>query len=572
MSIMPWLIPALGASKPHMRELDAGERAIINQRPFLITVGFVVVLTAVVLPEIYKAPLFLAGIVVAVLSRLPSSLPSLRHRDTLLNWLTPLLQFLAIALLRAGGSDSLTGLSLIAVFPLIWISWIFYGYRWIHLVNLVATVVVVWNPIVLADVELTAASILGLVLVPTILSVVGGFTASFSESIHAQQRELKDKDAELRVVAAENQRRAQLLDTVIEAVPTGVVVVDGDGNDVLMNSHQRQLHQLARPSEVQVPREDQLLVFDADKTTVLTAEERPVRRAIAGEEVVNQLIWIGENYPRALSVSAKAIQDEDGASAGSVIVFNDVTELMEALKAKDDFLRRVSHELRTPLTSILGYVDLALEEVSGEVSGEGPDLRQLGANLEVVERNAERLLLRVSDLLESAARPSVRPRSADLAEVVGSALESAKPFAESAGVSLIDETTPGLLGEFDPARMHQVFDNLVANAVKYSSSGDTVTATCRTDGGHLEVRVSDTGRGMSEQDRLRVFDQFYRNSEVKESAIPGLGLGLTIANAIVQEHGGTIAVESILSEGTSFTVRIPAATLHSAGETARNGC
>lgn len=76
---------------------------------------------------------------------------------------------------------------------------------------------------------------------------------------------------------------------------------------------------------------------------------------------------------------------------------------------------------------------------------------------------------------------------------------------------------------------------------------------------------------MGEEDRLRVFDQFFRNSEVKESAIPGLGLGLTIANAIVRGHGGGITVASTLGEGTSFTVRIPSATLHSAGETARNG-
>ncbi|MDN6386430.1 MAG: PAS domain-containing protein, partial [Corynebacterium sp.] len=479
---MPWLIPTLGTSNSRMREFDAAERAIINQRPFLVTVGFVLVLAAAVLPQLYKDPLFLAGIVVAVLTRVPSSLPSLRHRSELLNWLTPLLQFLAIALLRAGGSDSLTGLSLIAVFPVFWISWIFHGHRWIHVLNLAATLLIVWNPILLAEVKLTATSILGLVLVPAILCVVGVFTSSVSESIHTQQRELRVKDRELRAVAAESQHRAHLLDTVIEAVPTGVVVVDGDGREMLMNSHQRQLHQLARPREVGVPREDELLIFDADKTTLLAAGDRPVRRAIEGEEVANQLIWIGDSYLRAMSVSAKPIQDQDGASAGSVIVFNDVTELMEALKAKDDFLRRVSHELRTPLTSILGYVDLALEEVSGEE----PDLEQLGTNLEVVERNAERLLLRVSDLLESAGRPG-GPPTADLAEVVRSSLESAKPFAESAGVSLVDATTTGLHGEFDPARMHQVFDNLITNAVKYSSSGDTVTATCRTVGDGLEV-------------------------------------------------------------------------------------
>ncbi|WP_420098357.1 sensor histidine kinase [Corynebacterium sp.] len=561
---MPWLVPAFGAANSRTREPDAAESAVINQRPFLLTVGFVLVLVAVVLPQLYGNPLFLAGVVVTVLTRIPGAVPSLRYRTALLNWLTPLMQFGAVALLRAGGSDSLTGLSLVAVFPVIWVSWIYHGTRRVHLLNLAATLVIVWGPIILAGATLSATSILGLLLVPAILCVVGVFTASVSHSIHTQQRELRDKDRKLRSVAAERERHAQLLDTVIETVPTGVVVVDGDGNDVLMNSHQRQLHRVASPGDLDDPREDQLLLFAADKTTALTADERPVRRAIAGEEVVNQLMWIGERHLRAMSVSAKPIRDPDGTSAGSVIVFNDVTELMEALDAKDAFLHRVSHELRTPLTSILGYLDLALEEVEefDQVGKEraDPDLHQLAANLQVVERNAERLLLRVSDLLESASRPPVHLQPGDLTDIVRSSLESARPYAESAGVTLVDGTVPGLVGEFDPARMHQVFDNLIVNAIKYSSSGDTVTATCRADGDCLEVCVSDTGRGMTEVDRLRVFEQFFRTPEVKESTIPGLGLGLTIASTIVQSHEGVIAVESALGVGTSFTVRLPGAT------------
>ncbi|MEJ6550057.1 PAS domain-containing sensor histidine kinase [Corynebacterium sp. USCH3] len=570
---MPWLVPAFGAANSRTREPDAAESAVINQRPFLLTVGFVLVLVAVVLPQLYGNPLFLAGIVVTVLTRIPGAVPSLRYRTALLNWLTPLMQFGAVALLRAGGSDSLTGLSLVAVFPVIWVSWIYHGTRRVHLLNLAATLVIVWGPIILAGATLSATSILGLLLVPAILCVVGVFTASVSHSIHTQQWELRDKDRKLRSVAAERERHAQLLDTVIETVPTGVVVVDGDGNDVLMNSHQRQLHHVASPGDLDDPREDQLLLFAADKTTALPADERPVRRAIAGEEVVNQLMWIGERHLRAMSVSARPIQDPDGTYAGSVIVFNDVTDLMEALDAKDAFLHRVSHELRTPLTSILGYLDLALEELE-QVDRVGQeradhDLHQLAANLQVVERNAERLLLRVSDLLESASRPSVRLQSGDLTDVVRSSLESARPYAESAGVILVDSTVSGLAGEFDPARMHQVFDNLIVNAIKYSSSGDTVTTSCRSDGGCLEVCVSDTGRGMTEADRLRVFEQFFRTPEVKESTIPGLGLGLTIASAIVQAHEGVIEVESSLGVGTSFTVRVPGTAGAGPGRPAR---
>lgn len=360
-------------------------------------------------------------------------------------------------------------------------------------------------------------------------------------------------DAELRTSADASLRQAQLLNTVIEAVPTGVLVVDGGGHDVLMNSHQRELHQLGIPETISDPGEDQLLLFSSDKTTPLNAEDRPVRRAIDGNPVANQLVWIGERYPRALSVSASRMEAPDGSYAGSVIVFNDVTELMDALEAKDDFLHRVSHELRTPLTSILGYVDLALETAESE-----PVPADLIANLQVVERNAERLLHRVSDLLTTASRPSIHPLPADLSTVVRSSLIAAKPQAEAAGITLVDGTTQDLTGEFDPSRMHQVFDNLITNAIKYSSAGDTVTATCRNDSDNLEVCISDTGRGMTEEDRLRVFNRFFRTTEVRESMIPGLGLGLTIASVVLQGHHGTIAVESALGQGTTFTVRIPA--------------
>ena len=234
------------------------------------------------------------------------------------------------------------------------------------------------------------------------------------------------------------------------------------------------------------------------------------------------------------------MKDPSGASAGSVIVFNDVTQLVEALHVKDDFLHMVTHELRTPLTSILGYIDLALDQAESS-----PETADLAANLRVAERNAARLLGLVSDLLDTATVPSIHIRPGNLADVVRSSLISARPQAEAKGITLIDRSPPSLPGHFDPDRIHQVLDNLISNAIKYSSAGDAVTSRVWSDDdAALVLQIQDTGRGISESDQQQLFEKFFRTRGVRESAIPGLGLGLSLTKAMVEAHRGTITVES----------------------------
>lgn len=547
-------LPHLVGAGRRLHTLEEGQRAVANQRPFLFTVGFTCFIGLLVSPLLFTDPLFIVGLGLTLLSRLPGIVLPWKRFSTLLYWLIPLLQFAAIAALRAGGGDFLVGLSLIAVFPVIWLAWFHQTTVVVHIVNFTATLVIVWLPVILEGQPLSAQALASPLLIPVILLVVGIFAANVSRSIDAQQHELKMKDHDLRVAAAESQRHAALLDTVLETVPAGVVVVDAEGNDLLMNSHQRAQHQLGIPDEVPNPREDQLLIFGSDKTTPVPAEDRPVRRAIDGASFTHQLIWLGnQRRRRALSVSANSLQDPSGSSAGSVIVFNDVTELVEALEAKDEFLHGVTHELRTPLTSILGYIDLALDEAESATGAEA-----LSANLRVAERNAGRLLHLVSDLLATASGPTLNVRRADLAGVVRSSLASARPHADTAGITLIDEAPRTLPGVFDPDRIHQVVDNLIVNAIKYSSPGDSVTAQAWDDGESLSVRIVDTGRGISQEDQEQIFAKFFRTATVRESTIPGLGLGLTIIKGIVDAHHGFISVDSDPGRGTAFTVSIPA--------------
>ncbi len=552
--ILRRLFPTIIGAGRKLHDIGEDRRAIANQRPFLVSVAIACVLAGVFTPEVFTRPLFLAGVGLTVLSRLPSVFLSWTRFPTLIYWLVPVLQFAAIALLRAGGGTLLSGLGIIAVFPVIWLAWFATKPALVNTVNFIAPLTIVWLPVFLAHQELGPRTLAAPLMVPLVLMVVGMFSMNVSQSIDAQRDELVAKDQDLQEAVIQSEGRAKLLDAVIETVPAGVVVVDSQGHDLMMNSHQRALHQLGIPQDVPDPREDQLLVFDADRRTPVPPEMRPVRRAIDGHDFTHQMVWIGtECRGRALSVSATGMRDASGQSTGSVIVFNDVTELVDALEAKDTFLQGVTHELRTPLTSILGYVDLALEEAEASEASS-----TLHANLEVIERNAGRLLHRVSDLLSTATAPAVIKVRSNVADVVQSSVFSARPQAEATGIELVCDASSDLIGHFDPERMHQVLDNLISNAVKYSSAGDVVTAAARAAGDWLEITVSDTGPGISEADQQQLFDKFFRTASVRESTIPGLGLGLSITKGIVDAHQGTISIASALGQGTTFTVRIPA--------------
>ena len=228
-------------------------------------------------------------------------------------------------------------------------------------------------------------------------------------------------------------------------------------------------------------------------------------------------------------------------------------QLVELDRLKDEFVSSVSHELRTPLTSISGYVELLKEEESND---------ERRGYLSIVERNADRLLALVSDLLFTArlqdGRLQLERDEVDLGELVAHAVDSARPRAAAAGVQLHLEAVrvPRILGEGD--RLAQLLDNLVSNAIKFTPAGGDVRVTVRVVAGMIRLEVSDTGIGIPEADRERLFERFFRTQSALERQIQGTGLGLYISKAIVEAHGGRIGVHSQEGEGTSFVVEIPA--------------
>jgi len=226
----------------------------------------------------------------------------------------------------------------------------------------------------------------------------------------------------------------------------------------------------------------------------------------------------------------------------------------EAEILKDQFFALVSHELRTPLTSIIGYLELVLEDDEALT-----DHHQ--RFLSVVDRNARRLLRLVGDLLfvahVEAGRLALEVGQVDLRTLTVEAVEAARPRAEGKDLVLeaVTQATPPMAGDRD--RLAQVLDNLVSNAVKFTPQGGSVTVRLTAHDGEARIEVCDTGVGIPASEQERLFERFYRATNATERAIPGVGLGLTIAKAIVEAHGGTLAFESVEGAGTTFRVRLP---------------
>jgi PAS domain S-box-containing protein len=225
-------------------------------------------------------------------------------------------------------------------------------------------------------------------------------------------------------------------------------------------------------------------------------------------------------------------------------------------RMKDEFIALVSHELRTPLTSICGYSELLLHDV---VFAELPEAQL--SWLEVIDRNAERLLRLVEDLLitaqTSAGNLALEIAELDIAAIIEQAVQSSTPVATARGISLNCSTEPLPAADGDRVRIGQVIDNLVSNALKFTPAGGTVDVRAYPQGSDVRIEVADTGMGIAESEQAQLFDRFFRTVRAHEQVIPGVGLGLSISKAIVEAHGGQLSLHSVEGAGTTFFVDLP---------------
>ncbi|MBT2514393.1 cell wall metabolism sensor histidine kinase WalK [Arthrobacter sp. ISL-30] len=534
------------------RRLGPRAQVALCELPLTLIVGGVVIAAPAIWPSVLQNPMFISGIILHGILFLCCLLIPWERLAPHYTMVIPILDLFGIFLTRNGAYPIIPGLSLLAIFPVIWLAASGMLARTGLILSLLGPFLISLPPFIAHLPNPTGSDISGILLLPLMMFAVALSIRFASASARLQQRRVKQRDVALRQLLTASRERERLLKTILDATDVGIVAVDPNGKIIRTNNQHKIYQQMAGSEESSVDGDRELMVFSPDRKSPLPPEKRPIRRAIRGETFADYLVWIASGHEqRALSTAARSMTDDDGRFSGAVVVYSDITNVVEALTAKDELVSNVSHEFGSPLTSILGNLDLVL---NGSENLSPETLR----HLEVAMRNAERLRALVSDLLLSAAAvESVHPRRTDMAGLVQNSMVSAQAQAEAANVDLVADVPAPLWANADPLRIGQALDNLVSNAIKYSPGGGVVKVSARRTDGWVRLEVADTGMGMTPEESSRIFTRFFRTTAAREAAIPGVGLGLSITRNIVERHGGTIACSSLPGKGSTFTLTLP---------------
>ena len=328
----------------------------------------------------------------------------------------------------------------------------------------------------------------------------------------------------------------QTLETLLNSMQEAVIAVSEDGRVLWANQRMERL----LPSGIRM---GEPLVQSARDPEIL----RAVQAAIESRDIV---------VARAAKIFSGRVFDLTAApmpGGGVVAVMHDQTEIERVEKTRRDFIANVSHELRTPLTSIQGYAETVLEhEQLTDTTREF---------VEIIRKNAMRMARLTEDLLvlarvESGER-NFKLQSATPQELLEEAVQTFQEIADSRGIELAVMNTATASVLVDRDAIHQVFGNLIDNAMKYGEEGRKIlVGACETEDG-VQFYVRDFGAGIPSEHLPRLFERFYRVDKARSRESGGTGLGLAIAKHVVRAHGGAINAESELNHGSTFYFTLP---------------
>ncbi|WP_187358415.1 cell wall metabolism sensor histidine kinase WalK [Microbacterium testaceum] len=519
-------------------------RSIVSNQSLLAAAATIGVIVSIVLGQVRDPSLFFVGAAVVYAGTIAAVLV---RWETLPRWallLLPGADVVVIAVMRE--SAPVAGLGLLWAFPALWIGGSF-GLRGVVGVSSVVSILLLHQTI--TDNEQRFAS--STFILPFIIAALSSMAHLTARRARAQRALLEKQSAELRRAVERAQRQEDLVTEVLDAVDFGVTRITATGEFAVTNT----AHGLLLNTTDAFGHE--IAVFAADGSTAIAASASPLARARAGEVFESEMVWYGlpGEDRRALSVTARRLPAPGGVDAGGVVVSRDVTVEEQARRAREDLVASVSHELRTPLTSIIGYLDLVLDD---DTLGDAARDR-----LEIAERNASRLLELVADILSQSTASGggsaieLDRSPTDIAALVRAAIESIEPRARDHGIRILTGEMAPIRAVVDARRVRQIVDNLLSNAVKYIPRGASITVTVTADVQSLSIVVADDGPGISPSEQARLFERFFRGDAVRKTSTHGSGLGLAISRDLARAHGGEITVRTASGEGATFTVRLP---------------
>ncbi len=369
-------------------------------------------------------------------------------------------------------------------------------------------------------------------------------TRAFQTLLRRQAGKLEETVTQVRA----QERRVRF---VLDAIDLGIVRITAGGRILAVNDTYLTLYGLD-PEHPERP--GRSVEYATLRGEPLPPSRRPLVRAAAGETVQEERVWLfdADGVWHALTVSIRPLPPAPGEEASTLLVVREVTALIESEQARERIATIVSHELRNPLTAVLGHAELLAEDPGLPAGARG--------QAQVIEAAAHRMRHLVEEIL---ARPDAGPGERvvrtriDLRRILAASVESFGPAAGARGVALELDVPDPLPSVGDAFRLRQVVDNLLSNAIKYTPAGGAVTVHGATDAETVTVRFVDDGVGISSRDLARIFDPYFRAATARASAVDGTGLGMGIARAIVEAHGGRLDVASEPGVGTTVTIALP---------------
>lgn len=364
-------------------------------------------------------------------------------------------------------------------------------------------------------------------------------------------------------VRAEQER--DQLRQMLEVLPEGVILVDDHGRVLLINPTALAIsgHTVAQDVDMDSYPTTEVLHPDG---TPYRLDDMPVVRSLRSGEVVRgeDLLLVRPDGSRIPVLFSSAPLRNGGRITGGVAVYQDISALRELDRQKEAFLAGVSHDLKNPLMAIRGQAQLIRRRVT---RGANLEPSQLGERLAEIEASTDRVTEMLNELLDVTRLQMNRPLDLDRGPVdlVALSRQVADEYQRSTATHTmrVEALVPALVGDWDEARLRRVLENLLSNAIKYSPQGGAVviTVTPRTEQATdwAVAAVRDQGLGIPAADLPHIFERFRRGSNVR-GRVAGTGLGLAGSRQIIEQHGGTIAVESEEGEGTTVTIRLPLAS------------
>ncbi|WP_343691940.1 PAS domain-containing sensor histidine kinase [Chitinophaga sp.] len=341
-----------------------------------------------------------------------------------------------------------------------------------------------------------------------------------------------------------------LLASVFKVLPVGLGSIDTKGQFVLVNEVMRRFMPTGLMPSIDETGGDRWMAYNPDGS-IMPREQYPGISALKGEPVLPhmEMIYIQDDGRQIWTrVAALPLKDEQDEIIGAVVVITDINELKTLLQKRDEFIGIAGHELKTPVTAMKAYAEIAQEQL--EELGNTEESAMLGGiNIQI-----DKLTKLINHLLDTTriteGRLLLQFTSFDINELLAERIEEIRYTTNHQFVF-----APAMLPlvKADRERIAQVITNLLSNAVKYSPKKSVITISSEVVDEQMVVTVKDHGDGIPPDAQHNLFEPFYRVTD----AYPGMGLGLYISAQIIQRHGGRMAVESNIMQGSTFSFTLP---------------